>query len=112
MKSVPLNIITATNLLLETVINYKWIILGPTCYDVEGDVGDDHVCNVYDGDDEQEHLGADDEVAAGLQDADEKAGAGCHCHQSYQKYNCINLTAIIIRPYCQAHKPLHRLSTE
>ena len=61
---------------MNIAINYKWIILGSTCYDVEG--------NVYDGDDEQEHLGADDEAAAGLQDADEEAGAGCHCHQSYQ----------------------------
>ena len=48
--------------------------------------------SMYDGDDEQEHLGADDEAPAGLQDADEEAGAGCQYqplspispHQPYQ----------------------------
>ena len=67
--------------------------IGSTCYDVEGDVGDDHVFNVYDGDNEQEHLGADDEAAAGLQDADEEAGAGCHCHHSYQLYQLYQPTS-------------------
>ena len=32
---------------------------------------------------EQEHLGADDEAPAGLQDADEEAGAGVDHHQKY-----------------------------
>ena len=47
------------------------------------DVCDDNVCNDDedgDCDDEQEHLGADDEAAAGLQDADEEAGAGRQYH--------------------------------
>ena len=52
-----------------------------------------YVCNIYDDpgvklsavsnspdDLEQEHLGADDEAPAGLQDADEEAGAGRQYH--------------------------------
>ena len=42
---------------------YKLILFGPTCCD-----------------DEQEHLRADDEAPAGLQDADEEAGAGSDHH--------------------------------
>ena len=57
--------------------------------------------SMYDGDDEQEHLGADDEAAAGLQDADEETGAGCHqiqpchCHacKSYQPYQAYQPTS-------------------
>ena len=52
--------------------------------DVDDDVDDN---DVDDGDlmrrDDQEHLGADDEAAAGLQDADEEAGAGVDHHQKY-----------------------------
>ena len=44
--------------------------------------------SMYDGNDEQEHLGADDEAAAGLQDADEETGAGCHCHQIQPCHAC------------------------
>ena len=60
---------------------YKLILFGPTCCD-----------------DEQEHLRADDEAPAGLQDADEEAGAGGQRqpyqpqpHQSYQSTTATNI---------------------
>ena len=64
--------------------------------DVDDDVDDN---DVDDGDlmrrDAQEHLGADDEAAAGLQDADEEAGAGSnHHHFSFH------------RPCLETHKRL------
>ena len=50
---------------------------------------------------EQEHLGADDEAPAGLQDADEEAGAGGQRqpyqpqpHQSYQSTTATNINHI------------------
>ena len=48
---------------------YKLILFGATCCD-----------------DEQEHLRADDEAPAGLQDADEEAGAG----RQYYLINYVN----------------------
>ena len=51
---------------LQTGILLNTIYFGTTCCD-----------------DEQEHLRADDEAPAGLQDADEEAGAGTDHHQKY-----------------------------
>ena len=74
---------------------YKLILFGPTCCD-----------------DEQEHLRADDEAPAGLQDADEEAGAGGQRqpyqpqpHQPYQS-NQPQQTLSPHQPY-QPSSPYH-----